>query len=266
MSNELIKTSQLPINEIMSIGKAFAESGMFPDIKSVAQAVVKIQAGQEMGIAPFASMSGIHIIAGKPVPGAGIIASKVKASPKYDYKVVEHNEKKCSIDFYEGKELLGNSTFSMEDARKAQTKNMDKFSKNMLFARAISNGQKWYCPDVFLCAVYTEEEFDQIIEDVPATITTEKNGSETNGHTKPAPSKEEIEKIVTEPSDIDQEVKPEPIPGHWFAKLEKCKTPEEIDTLSLQHKETLLANPDLKKLFVETKAARRKTLTNPLPF
>lgn len=267
MENGLIKTSQLPITEIMSIGKAFAESGMFPDIKSVAQAVVKIQAGQEMGIAPFASMSGIHIIAGKPVPGAGIIASKVKASSKYDYKVVEHTDKKCSIDFYEGKELLGNSTFTMDDARKAQTKNMDKFSKNMLFARAVSNGQKWFCPDVFLCAVYTEEEFDQITEDASAEVT---NGSAVTPK-QISNNSEQMEKvydIVNTPSDIntDPEIKPEPIPGHWYAKLEKCKTPEEIDTLSLQHKETLLANPELKKLFVETKAARRKTLTNPLPF
>ncbi len=61
--------------EIMSIGKAFAESGMFPDIKSAAQAIVKIQAGAELGIAPFAAMSGIHIIKGKPTIGAGIMAS-----------------------------------------------------------------------------------------------------------------------------------------------------------------------------------------------
>jgi hypothetical protein len=257
MSMEITKTTQLPINEIMSIGKAFAESGMFPDIKSVAQAVVKIQAGQEMGIAPFAAMSGIHIIAGKPVPGAGIIASKVKASPKYDYKVVEHTDKKCSIDFFEGKEHLGNSTFTIEDAKKAQTKNLDKFSKNMLFARAISNGQKWYCPDVFLCAVYAEEDFDQVTEDTTAEITTHK------------PTNEQMDRVydvVNTPSDIEQEEKKEPIPGHWFAKLEKCTTPEEVDELGKKHAETINANPDLRKLFVETKTKLKKYKTNSLPF
>jgi hypothetical protein len=39
--------------EIMSIGKAFAESGMFPDIKSAAQAIVKIQAGVTYGLGVF---------------------------------------------------------------------------------------------------------------------------------------------------------------------------------------------------------------------
>ena len=104
MQNEIAKLSG---SEIMSMGKAFAESGMFPDIKSAAQAVVKIQAGAEIGIPPFAAMSGIHIIQGKPTIGAGLIASSVKASGKYDYRVMQQDEKVCSIDFYQGKEKIG---------------------------------------------------------------------------------------------------------------------------------------------------------------
>jgi hypothetical protein len=157
--------------EIMSIGKAFAESGMFPDIKSAAQAIVKISAGQEIGIPPFAAMSGIHIIQGKPTIGAGIMASIVKGSGKYDYRVVESTEKVCSIDFYQGKEKIGNSTFTIDDAKKALTKNLDKFPKNMLFARAMSNGVKWYTPDVFSGPVYVPEEMTApITEDAKAEV------------------------------------------------------------------------------------------------
>ena len=157
--------------EIMSIGKAFAESGMFPDTKSAAQAIVKIQAGQEIGIPPFAAMSGIHIIQGKPTIGAGIMASIVKGSGKYDYRVVESTEKVCSIDFYQGKEKIGNSTFTIDDAKKALTKNLEKFPKNMLFARAMSNGVKWYTPDVFSGPVYVPEEMTApITEDVKGEV------------------------------------------------------------------------------------------------
>jgi hypothetical protein len=148
--------------EIMSIGKAFAESGMFPDIKSAAQAIVKIQAGAELGIAPFAAMSGIHIISGKPTIGAGVMAAMVKSSGKYDYRIVEQTEKKCSIDYYQGSEMIGNSTFTIEDAKKAGTKNTDKFPRNMLFARAMSNGVKWYTPDVFAGPVYVPEEMESV--------------------------------------------------------------------------------------------------------
>lgn len=167
MQNEIVKSS---LTEIMSIGKAFAESGMFPDIKTAAQAVVKIQAGYEMGIPPFAAMSGIHIIQGKPTVGAGLMAANVKGSGKYDYRVIEQSEKICSIDFFQkgidkdNKPTmipLGNSTFTIEDAKKAQTKNLDKFPKNMLFARAISNGVKWFCPDVFNGPVYVPEEMPE---------------------------------------------------------------------------------------------------------
>lgn len=43
--------------------------------------------------------------------------------------------------------------------------------------------------------------------------------------------------------------KAEPLPGHWHAKLENCKTKEDIDKLALAHKETVQANPELKSLF-----------------
>jgi len=176
MSNEIVKSS---LTEIMLIGKAFAESGMFPDIKTAAQAVVKIQAGAEMGIPPFAAMSGIHIIQGKPTVGAGLMAANVKGSGKYDYRVVESTEKVCSIDFYQGKEKIGNSTFTIEDAKKAQTKNLDKFPKNMLFARAISNGVKWYTPDVFAGPVYVPEEMTAPITEDVAHVEVVDNGELT---------------------------------------------------------------------------------------
>lgn len=162
MKNELTTT----VTDTVTMAKLFAESGMFTDSKQMAQAFVKIQAGQELGIGAFASMTGINIIMGKPTISAGVIASCVKGSGKYDYKVKEMTEKICSIDFFEGKTLIGNSTFTIEDAKKQSTKNLDKFPKNMLFARAISNGQKWFCPDIFQISVYVPEEMPEQTEDI----------------------------------------------------------------------------------------------------
>ena len=163
MKNEI---QVMPVNDIMIMAKTFAESGMFTDAKAMGQAFVKIQAGQEIGIPPFAAMSGIHIIQGKPTLGAGLIASAVKGSGKYDYKVKTMDEKICSIDFFQGTENIGNSSFTIEEAKKAGTKNIDKFPKNMLFARAISNGVKWFCPDVFSGPVYVPEEMQEVTVDV----------------------------------------------------------------------------------------------------
>jgi hypothetical protein len=68
------------------------------------------------------------------------------------------------------KESLGISTFSIDDAKKAGTKNIDRFPKNMLFARALSNGVKFYTPDVFSQSVYVPEEMGHITEDTTAEI------------------------------------------------------------------------------------------------
>jgi len=49
-NNKLVTVTQLPLDQIINIGKAFAESGMFADTKSDAQAILKIEAGQGIGI------------------------------------------------------------------------------------------------------------------------------------------------------------------------------------------------------------------------
>lgn len=53
---------------------------------------------------------------------------------------------------------------------------------------------------------------------------------------------------------VQQPAPEEPIPGHWYAKLERCKTPDDVDQLALKHKETIIANPELRKLFNQFKA------------
>ncbi len=184
MENQIVTIEKMPFNDVSAMAKIYAESGMFADTKSQAQAFVKIMAGQEIGIPPFAAMSGIHIIQGKPTIGAGLIASRVKGSGKYDYKIKEQSEKQCSIDFYQGKEIIGNSTFTLEDAKKAGTKNLDKFPKNMLFARAISNGVKWFCPDVFSGPVYTPEEMESVI-DIPHEVIPTPFKAEVNETPQP---------------------------------------------------------------------------------
>lgn len=175
MSNTQLQ--QVSTTDIMNIAKAFAESKMFPDIQSAAQAAVKIQAGKEFGIQPFASMSGIHIIKGKPTIGAGLMAARVKGFGKYDYKVLKTTDKECSIEFFEktptGKESLGISTFTIEEAKKAGTQNLEKFPRNMLFARAMSNGVKWFTPDIYETPVYVPEEMEQVVIDTVAETVLE---------------------------------------------------------------------------------------------
>lgn len=171
--NDLIQiSSPLPMNEIIAIANAFHASGLFKDSASAAAAIVKIQAGNEMGIPPFAAMSGLHIVQGKVMIGGHIIAAKIKASGKYDYKIVKSNEDTCIIKFMQGKEVLGEMEFTKEKAAKAGTQNMAKWPEAMLFNRCISAGYKKFTPDVFLIPVYVPGEIEGSVEDAEAVVTT----------------------------------------------------------------------------------------------
>ncbi len=173
-------TALVPLADTMQLGKVLADSGFFQDSRQAAQAVVKVLAGRELGFGPVASMTGINIISGRVSLSANMIAAAVKRSGRYDYRVVELTDEACRIDFYEkGRDRIGSSSFSRIDAVKAGTKNMDKFPRNMLFARAMSNGAKWYCADIFGGPIYTPEELGanvneegEIIEGESRQITT----------------------------------------------------------------------------------------------
>jgi hypothetical protein len=155
--------------------KSMVASGFFQDSKQLAQAVVKILAGQELGFGPFASMTGVNIIQNKPVLAANLMAAAVKRQGKYNYRVVEMTDTGCELAFFEAGQEVGRSIFNKADAEKAgllQKDNWRKYPRNMYFARALSNGQKWYAPDVFNGAtVYTPDELGaQVNEEGNAVI------------------------------------------------------------------------------------------------
>lgn len=174
MTTEIVSANNRPLvttyDEVERAAKAMAASGFFQDTRQAAQAIVKIMAGAELGVGAFASMVGVNIIQGKPAFSANLMASAVKRSGRYNYRVTEMTDKVCSIEYLElfsGKWVVsGVSSFTIEDARKAGTKNLDKFARNMLFARAMSNGVRWYCPDVMNGAVaYTPEELGAEVDE-----------------------------------------------------------------------------------------------------
>ena len=124
---------------------------------------MKIEAGRALNLPPLLAMTEVHVIDGKPTLGAGAYAALVKASPRYDYRVLFLTNEKCGIRFLERRsgEVLGESIFTREDASTAGLLNKGpwkQYPRNMLFARAMSNGVAWFCPDVTMGRIYTPEE------------------------------------------------------------------------------------------------------------
>ncbi len=193
--NALTKFQPTTLDEIIRLAGLFADSGLFNvdnARQSAAQLAVKIMAGQELGFTPFAAANGMQIIKGKCAPGANLMAALVKASGRYNYRVTEMTDTKVSIDFFENGKPIGTSTFTAQDAAKATTQNMNKFPRNMLFARAISNGVKWYCPDISNgVAMYTPEELGATVDYETGEIITSGEITPTRNPEPNAPSDDE---------------------------------------------------------------------------
>jgi hypothetical protein len=147
--------------EASALARVFALSGFFPDSTRMAQACVKILAGRDLGLTPFQAMTGLYIVKGKVTLAANTMAALVRRHPRYDYRIVTLNDELCEIDFLMDGKVIGRSSFGMGDARRAVVAGGDnwrKYPRNMLFARAMSNGAKWYCPDIGAAPFYGPEE------------------------------------------------------------------------------------------------------------
>jgi hypothetical protein len=200
MTNALVLFDESEYRVMQSMAKMMVDSGFFTDVKQVAQAMVKIQAGREIGLPPFAAMSGIHIVQGKPVLGANLIATLVKNDPRYDYRVKQADAQACVLTWYEGGRPVGESSFTWGEATAALLVGKDnwkKYPSDMLFARALTRGARRYAPGIFGGApIYTPDELGvetdeegHVIEGQVVTITPPpangNGGNGGNGHDAP---------------------------------------------------------------------------------
>lgn len=188
-------------SEIMVLGKVLQASGYFKDVRDQAQAVTKILFGRELGISPINSLSSIHVIEGKPALSSNLLAALIKRSGKYDYRVKEWDDTHCVLTFrqkVDGKwEDVGESSFSIDDAKRARVSfkssngndtSWSKFPKAMLFARALSQGERTYCPDVSVCALYVPEELGAEVNEQGEVISeAPKRVSDVPRTTEPIP-------------------------------------------------------------------------------
>lgn len=165
--NTALQLRENSIDELQTIGQVFVKSGFFAETRDAAQAIVKIMAGAELGFPKIASMTGVYIVKGKVSLSANLMAAAIKRSGKYNYRIRQLDDKGCKIEFFEDGQSVGFSDFTRADAQNAGLAGSDtykKFFRNMSFARAMSNGAKWYCPDIFGGPIYTPEELGATVD------------------------------------------------------------------------------------------------------
>jgi hypothetical protein len=179
LKNEQGKGLQInTIDDLKSVAGLFLQSGIFEDLKggpeqAMAQAAVKVMAGQELGISPFAAMRGIHLIKGKPTPSYQMIGAIIKRSPRHDYKVLKSTAEVAEIEFFCDGKSQGISKFDTADMQRAGLggDSWRKYPTQMRFARAMTQGANLFIPEVFAGSIYTPEEMGADVDDEGNPIT-----------------------------------------------------------------------------------------------
>lgn len=192
------------LRAIQYAARLMQKSQCFQDIKgadeetAIAKAVVKIAIGRDYGFSAAESMLHIELIQGRPSIAAHGRAAKMKAAG-YNWKFLQFDSDICHLEIFDKKgERLGDSSFSMEDAKRLGLSGKDNWQKNprnMLYCRAISNAQRWYAPEVLSSSLISKEElqdegpystpYRQQPEPIAASISLEQiraSKDENRGH------------------------------------------------------------------------------------
>ena len=175
--------------------RLFAVSGLFADIKgqnpeqSIAQAFVKISLGESMGFNPAESMTGIDLIQGRVAISANMRAARMQRAG-YEWDILQLDDKGCRLQLrYKGKVIMREEvdgktgevsmvpaviSFTANDASVAGLLGKDNYKKNprnMFFARAITNAQRWYAPGVLSVSILSSEEVIDLLDASPSAET-----------------------------------------------------------------------------------------------
>lgn len=155
--SDVLAMDEQQFRSLQALAEIVSGSKMFTDAASVERAAVKVLAGRELGLGPIESLRAFHVVEGKVEMSADLLAQRVKQHEGYDYRVLKLTDTECELVFFQDGQECGHSTFNMNDAKRAKLLEKTKsgndtpwhmYPRNMLFARAMSNGVAWFCPDV----------------------------------------------------------------------------------------------------------------------
>ncbi len=171
------------VDEVTDLADRFSKSALIPvDLRNkVADVFVTLLAGQELGLAPMASLRSIHVVKGRAILSADAMVGLVLASGLCEY--LRAVSKTTTAVTYETKRKGSEPvtlTWTIEDAQRAGLAGGDnwrKYPRAMLSARCKAELARDVYPDV-LAGVYEESEAVEIDGSIPAVaVVTERTVS-----------------------------------------------------------------------------------------
>jgi len=135
-------------------------------VSSIEDATVMLLTGAELGLGPMQSLRGIHVVKGKPVLSADMLAAVCLASPACIYMYPkEMTATSCTYTtMRRGMPEPCTMTYTIEDAGRAGLTGSPTWKRHpqaMLKARCVAQMARAIYPDLTL-GVYVEDEGDEI--------------------------------------------------------------------------------------------------------
>lgn len=125
------------------------------------------------GLDLLTALQTVAFIDGKPVIDATMQRALAKRAG-YTAKVVAASVTEATVEVWEGDDMLGSATYTIEEAKAAGLANKNNWKQNpksMLVARATTQAIRWHAPDV-MTGVFTEEEIDEPLDVLGLDATT----------------------------------------------------------------------------------------------
>lgn len=142
------------MGEAWKLAQTFHASGLLPrGISSPEAAFTIIATGAELGLSPMASLRSIHVIEGKPVLSAALIAGIVQRRPDLceSFALVESSDTVATYETTRRGQASVRMSFTIEQAQRAGLVGKDtwrKYPHAMLRARASAELARAVYPDV----------------------------------------------------------------------------------------------------------------------
>ena len=215
MSSEIM-LSREAMGGAMQVADTLSKSGLIPRPlqQKPADVLVVLLTGQELGLGPMQALRSLHVIEGKAVASADLVAALCLRRPDVceHLTVVESTPQQAVVSAKRKGSAAITIKITIEDAHRAGLVGKDNWKKwpaAMLRARAISHAARAAFPDLAL-GIYTEGEEDEIASGALATEQrAESRAAATPPHLREqAVEGQVVEQKPTKPAEVVEFQKP----------------------------------------------------------
>lgn len=178
----------------LQYARALAESGLLPASyrKNPANVLWAMEYGDMLGLAPMATMTGVHVIEGKPTASAGLISALVRQAGHKLRVDGDNKSATCVITRSDDPEPFSvtwtlkkdGSNPSAEEAKLLGKPVWQQYPASMLKSRAITQCARDACEEVLFGLHYTPEELGAnvdedgvVVEDEPRQLAERSGGT-----------------------------------------------------------------------------------------